>query len=976
MNTSTDHAFGLDPGLIDAVVFDLDGVLADAARPHLLVFASSVALVRALRASGVRTAVVSGSRNADEVLATAHLDGLFEVLVDGVEAGWMGLGAKPGPAKLLETAHRLGLPADRVVVVEADVSGVQAAREGGFGLVIAVDRGGEAQRLREAGADVVVADLADVLVKSSATCCPSLPRGTSKWVLVFDGYDSADERRREVLCATGNGYMVTRASAPEALVSGAGYPGTYLAGVYDQVLSHGDPRTFGHAELVNAPNWLATTFRIEDGEWFGGPGWKRLGHHQEFDTRHGILTRQLHLCDAEGRISIVTQRQFTSMADPHLAVLQFSIVAENWSGTLQVRSSIDGSVANSGVPEHRPLATRHLRTTRVASLDEGTDLLVTRTLQSGISIAVASRLRLRGPDVTAGIPETRRADDRVDRLITVEVDAGQRFELEKTVAIFTSKDVAVNECGQAALTSVRRAGDFTCLAAAHRSAWEALWSRAWLWADVDDRGSLIANLHVMHILQSVSPHMSGLDAGVTARGLHGEAYRGHVFWDELFVFSFLNYRFPELARSLLLYRYRRLGEARALAAEAGHKGAMFPWRSAMDGRDETPEWLYNVRSGRWMADNSRLQRHVGLAVGYNVWSYYQVTGDLQFMGQYGVELLVEIARFWANLAAYDAKRDRYDIRGVMGPDEFHDGPPEAPGSGLSNNAYTNVMVAWLLWRAREALDLVTAHFGGELWNKLGVDHDELSHWDEVSRRLTVPFDSSGRLAQFDDYQDLEEFDWPSYRARYGNIGRLDLLLEAEGDTTNRYKLSKQADVLMLFYLLSAEEIGALLGRLGYHFDPTTIPSTVHYYLERTSDGSTLSRVVSAWVLARTDRERSWRLALDAFASDIDDIQGGTTAEGIHLGAMAGTVDLLQRCYGGLEARDNVLRFNPRLPDALPRLRFTLNYRSQRLDVDITHTALTLRTRPSCAAPVRVAVRDEAFELGGGMTRTLALARKG
>jgi alpha,alpha-trehalase len=128
----------------------------------------------------VRTAVVSGSRNADEVLATAHLDGLFEVLVDGVEAGRMGLGAKPGPAKLLETAHRLGLPADRVVVVEADVSGVEAARDGGFGLVIAVDRGGEAQRLREAGADVVVADLADVLVKSSATCCPSLPRGTSK----------------------------------------------------------------------------------------------------------------------------------------------------------------------------------------------------------------------------------------------------------------------------------------------------------------------------------------------------------------------------------------------------------------------------------------------------------------------------------------------------------------------------------------------------------------------------------------------------------------------------------------------------------------------------------------------------------------------------------------------------------------------------------------------------------------------------
>lgn len=943
-------------------------------RRGLPVPASSVALVRALLSGGVRTAVVSGSRDADEVLAMARLDGLFEVLVDGVEADRMGLAGKPEPAQLLEAAHRLGLAADRVAVVEGTISGVQAARAGGFALVIGVDRAGQAKQLFDAGAGSVVSDLSDVTVRRTETCCPSAGRPAPSWVLVFDGYEPADEGRRETLCATGNGYMATRAAAPEALVSEAGYPGTYLAGVYNRLVSRVHGRALEHEELVNAPNWLALTFRIGDGEWFGAPSWERLGHRQELDIRHGILTRELRLRDPGNRVTLVTQRQFTSMADPHLAALQVTIVPENWSGTLQVRSSVDGAVTNSGVAEYRLLAARHLATLSASRVDDETDVLTAQTVRSGVNIALASRFRSRGTQAAA--PATARcSDDRVDRVVSLEARAGEPLVVEKTVAVFTSRDHAIAECTQAALTRTGRAPDYPFLVAAHRRAWETLWSRAWLWVDVDDRAALIANLHVFHLLQSVSPHTTELDAGVTARGLHGEAYRGHVFWDELFIFPFLNFRFPELTRSLLLYRYRRLGEARALAAACGFEGAMFPWQSGTDGREETPEYLYNVRSGRWMRDNSRLQRHVGLAIAYNVWSYYQVTNDLQFMQQHGAEMLIEVSRFWAGLAQHDATRDRYDIRGVMGPDEFHDGPPGAPGSGLSNNAYTNVMVAWLLWRTREAIDVVTGHFGGELCSRLQLDDDELSRWDDVSRKLTVPFDRAGRLAQFEGYEDLEEFDWSAYRSRVGNIGRLDLVLEAEGDSTNRYKLSKQADVLMLFYLLTAEEIEALLARLGYRFDPATIPETVHYYLERTSHGSTLSRVVSAWVLARTDRERSWQLLVDALAADIDDTQSGTTAEGIHLGAMAGTVDLLQRCYSGLAARDGVLHLNPRLPDALPRLRFVLDYHSQRIEVDITHTTVTVRARPSAAPPVRIAVRDEQFELGGDMTRTVPLERK-
>jgi trehalose/maltose hydrolase-like predicted phosphorylase len=258
-------------------------------------------------------------------------------------------------------------------------------------------------------------------------------------------------------------------------------------------------------------------------------------------------------------------------------------------------------------------------------------------------------------------------------------------------------------------------------------------------------------------------------------------------------------------------------------------------------------------------------------------------------------MLLEIARFWATIASYDHSSDRFEIRGVMGPDEYHDGYPGRDEPGLDNNAYTNITAAWVLCRALETLELLPEHRRTELTERLGLRQEEVDRWDEVSCKLRVCFHDGDIISKFEGYGDLEELDWDGLRRRHGNIRRLDRILEAVGDSPNRYKVSKQADVLMLFYLLSAEELRWLLERLGYRLEPDAIPRTVNYYLERTCHGSTLSGVVNAWVLARSDRQRSWRFFAEALASDLHDVQGGTTAEGIYLGAMAGTVDLAQRC---------------------------------------------------------------------------------
>lgn len=201
---------------------------------------------------------------------------------------------------------------------------------------------------------------------------------------------------------------------------------------------------------------------------------------------------------------------------------------------------------------------------------------------------------------------------------------------------------------------------------------------------------------------------------------------------------------------------------------------------------------------------------------YNVWQFYQATGDLAYMIDYGTEMLAEIARFWVGRATYDRDRDRYGINGVIGPDEFHCGYPDRPYDGVDNNAYTNVMAVWVILRAVDALDLMPLPNRLDLREKLGLTDRELAQWDHVSRRMFVPF-HDGVISQFEGYEELAELHWDGYRQRYGNIQHLDRILEAEDDDVNRYKASKQADALMLLYLLSSDELRELLDRLDYHF---------------------------------------------------------------------------------------------------------------------------------------------------------------
>jgi alpha,alpha-trehalase len=791
------------------------------------------------------------------------------------------------------------------------------------------------------------------------------------WILEYRDYDPRQELLREALCTVGNGRFATRGAAPEHRAeTDRHYPGTYLAGLYNRLTDPKAGREIENESLVNLPNWLYLTFNIDDGPWFSLDDVEIHHYRQALEIDRGVLVREVRFSDAEGRETSLSQRRLVHMGRPSLAALETNLRPENWSGQVTVRSGVDGNVENRNVARYRGLSGRHLEIVDHGHPERGRATLRTRTSQSRIEIVTGIRHRLWIDDAPRELESSPLFEDGlVGEDITFRLQAGSEARFEKVASIWTSRDQAISEPGLSVAADLDTAPDLAELAEEHAGVWMTLWNRFRVDTEAEADIRRITNLHIFHLVQVASPNILDLDAGIPARGLHGEAYRGHIFWDELFIFPILHVRAPEIARSFLRYRHRRLPLARRLARQAGYSGAMFPWQSGSDGREETQEVHLNPQSGRWFPDLSRRQRHINIAIAYNVLRYLCFTNDVDFLAEYGAEMLIEIARFWTSIADYDRLTDRYEIVGVMGPDEFHDRDPNWDGEGLRNNAYTNVMVAWLLKEIPRALEPLPDRQREGLWERLEVSKAEFAHWDEISRKLKVPFHDDGIISQFEGYEALEEFDWLDYQERYGNIERLDRILEAENDSVSNYKASKQADVLMLFYLLSFEELVETFNRLGVTFDEDMLARNIDYYMQRTSHGSTLSRLVHSWVLARSDRSRSIEFFKQALASDVNDIQGGTTQEGIHLGAVAGTVDLLQRGYSGMEATaDGVLRFKPNLDPELGRLDFCIYFHNRWIDVSVEGEDIRLTSEVTNRPPIQVECRGTTASLASGQTR--------
>ncbi|ASQ90222.1 beta-phosphoglucomutase [Prosthecochloris sp. GSB1] len=932
------------------------------------VFQSSVDFIRELRSRGIRTGVASSSRNCKLILELAKLEDLFETRVDGEVSIEMGLKGKPNPDIFTTAASNLGLHPHDCVVVEDAISGVQAGAGGNFGLVLGIAREIEGVRLKENGADIVVRDLGEITVDEvEAWFAEGLD--DDGWNLTYAAFDPAGEKLRETLTAVGNGYLGTRGAYEGSRACEHHYPGTYLAGVFNKLPSEVHGQTIMNNDFVNCPNWLPLEFRIRGGDFIDPFEQNILSYRQNLDIRRAVMSREIVIQDNLGRISRIASSRMASMDNPHLCALRFRFTPINYSAEVEFRSAIDGQIENRGVARYSALASDHLRHVDGGESRNGIFLHV-RTSESGYQIVTHAKTEASVSGKPAGAEKSVVDSQRYTaELFKVNLKSGEECTIDKIVAIHTSLDSDNENPVEAGELAIAASGNFAELLEKHQNAWKGIWKRADILIDGDRFSQKALRFHIYHLMGTASPHNSALDAGMPARGLNGEAYRGHIFWDEIYIMPFFTLHFPEIARALLMYRYNRLCAARDYARENGHKGAMFPWQTADGGGEETQIVHYNPQSATWGPDLSRNQRHVSIAVFYNTWKYVHDTDDTGFLQQYGAEMMFEIARFWASIAKHRPDSGKYHIEGVMGPDEFHEKLPGSSRDGLRDNAYTNIMVAWLLEKSVELAQSLDPSAMDWLVTKINLGFDEIEEWRKICSNMHIIVTEEGILEQFDGYMSLRELDWEAYRKKYGNIHRMDRILKAEGDTPDNYKVAKQADVLMTFYALSPVEVQQVLERNGHPVDDPIrmIRENYSYYEPRTSHGSTLSKVVHAIISSylHDGHETAWKWFEESLKSDLKDTQGGTTQEGIHCGVMGGTIDVTVRYFAGISFDGNLLNIHPNLPEHWRSLELKTLFRRSLYGVSISRDTITveLLESPNEKETVRIAGREKTVAKG-------------
>jgi beta-phosphoglucomutase family hydrolase len=911
-------------------------------RDGVKLYDSTVELIHDLKKEGIRIGVASSSKNCKTVLEAAGLLELFETRVDGVVSVELGLQGKPEPDIFTTACDNLAVEYAASVVVEDAVSGVQAGRKGNFGLVLGVAREENSHELLVNGADIAVDDITELGGIEGIDRWFENGLEQDRWSIVYHDYDPEKEKSREALLTVGNGYFGTRGAMEETSAGKVNYPGTYMAGMFNRRISEVAGRDIENEDFVNCPNWLPVSFRIGEGAWMDPNRFRVVQIQRRLSFRDGLLFREMIVEDEGWRQTKITSYRVASMEDQHVAVLQYTVQPLNYAGRISIRAGLDGDLINDGVARYRQLDQYHLE-----PVEEGGDgqvqYLLVKTNQSGVEIGLACRMRILIDLAEQEVGMTHHTSrGKVASELVAELAEGQALTVEKLVSIYTSRESGEGMTLLQAREKLDQLDSFRQVHAGSAAVWNEIWKEADIRVEGDRFAQKLLRMHAYHLMVTASEHNKKLDAGIPARGLHGEAYRGHIFWDELYILNFYALHFPDIVKSVLMYRYRRIGEARKYAKEYGYEGAMYPWQSGSDGREETQIVHLNPVSGEWGDDNSSLQRHVSLAIAYNIWNYYWITMDDTFMAAEGGEMLLEICRFWASKAIWNEETEKYSIPKVMGPDEFHEHLPGADEGGLKDNAYTNLMVAWLFGKVTAYLESVSGEKMGPILKKINLSREEIDRWKDIKSRLTLHISEEGIIAQFDGYFGLQELDWDHYREKYGNIHRMDRILKAEGKSPDDYKVAKQADTLMAWYNLGTDEVASLLSGLGYEADRATLRPNFNYYIQRTSHGSTLSRIVHALLAKELGlSDLAWEFYMEALSSDYVDIQGGTTAEGIHAGVMGSTLLFVIQSLAGIQFRDEVLSVNPALPAGWEKISFNFAFRKKYYTFDVFREKMTI-----------------------------------
>ncbi len=842
-------------------------------------------LLDQLDVAGIPYAIASASKNAADVVNRLGITHRLAALADGNSVAQQ----KPAPHLFRFAAARLGIMPHHCLVVEDAEAGIEAALAAGMAALAlgpAERFGGLLQQPqvihREHLQQVTVAEL-ETAVQPNPT-----------WVITQTAWQPTQQHHMETIFTTGNGYFASRGSLEE------GFPGdvslTFAHGIYDDM-------PIVRTELVNLPNWLDLEMQV-NGFPFRLDKGQLLHFYRQLDMRQGVLRRALRWQSPDGAVLDITFERFASYAQEQVGAIRVLVTAVSHPVSLTLHTGINGHVANENL--------LHWQLGEQGVTEDGTIWLQSHTKHTHIELVTAARV-----ETAVSTPTCQQCPGHPRYTLTHHLQPGQTLLLDKLTSYTSSRDPGTTDSPLARAHRALQNQSYHHLKQTHIAAWGNVWDDCDVVIEGDNEAQLAVRFSLFQLLVAAPQHDERVSIG--AKTLSGFGYRGHVFWDtEIFVLPFFSYTRPTLARNMLMYRYHTLPGARRKAQGNGFLGAQYAWESAETGDEVTPTWVPDF-SGTglvriWTGD---IEIHITADIVYALWQHWQITGDNAFMHDYGAEIILDSARFWASRAEHEQTENgyRYALRDVIGPDEYHD--------HVDNNAYTNRMAQWHLQTALTILDWLTTHYpqkADDLTRQLNLTPNQLARWQDVADHLILNHNpETGLMLQFDDFFQRKPVEWDVFAARTKSMQFLLGIEEA-----NASQVIKQADVIMLLCLLR-DQYDTKTWQINWD---TYMPLTDHSY------GSSLGPSFHAWAACEMNRpDEAYEHFMLAARADLRDIRGNA-GEGIHAASAGGLWQAIAFGFAGLRLTPDGYTINPRLPAHWRRVMFKFYRHGKRQVIDI------------------------------------------
>ncbi|MEH2374602.1 beta-phosphoglucomutase [Nostoc sp.] len=716
------------------------------------------------------------------------------------------------------------------------------------------------------------------------------------WILIETQFDPEQLHSKETVFTIGNGYLGTRGSFEEGYPQAS--PATFIHGVYDDV-------PVVYTELVNCPDWLPLVV-IVNGDRFRLDQGEILRYDRQLDLRYGLISRSLRWRSPSGNTIDISFERFASLADPHVLALRCHLTPVDFDGLIELQASINGYPENQGF--------NHWEGLDQGKTDQGI-WLERRTRNSRIELGMAAKVTISGIEASL---QVNTAPGYPTLSTTFFAKAQQTVTVEKLVTVFTSREIETPV--PAAQEKLAHLPDYATLLKANEQAWSEVWQQSDILIEGDSTAAFAVRYNLFQLLIAAPQHDD--QVSIPAKTLSGFGYRGHVFWDtEIFMQPLFLFTQPAIARNLLSYRWHTLDGARRKAAHYGYKGAMFAWESAVTGDEVTPRWaigsdFYGEDVRIWCRDH---EIHINADIPYAIWNYWQATGDDEWMQKRGAEIILDAAIFWGSRVEFNPEREKYEIRGVIGADEYHE--------FVHNNAFTNRMAQWHLEKAIAVYDWLSENFPervSELEEKLKLTSDERSHWQDIIAKMLFFYEPLTELIeQFEGFFQLEDINLADYEPRDRSMQPI-LGMEK----TNKSQVLKQPDVLMLLYLMRESA--------DFPYNEKALQTSWDYYAPRTdiTYGSSLGPAVHAILASDLGKStEAYELFMRALMVDLEDNRGNTS-DGIHGASAGGIWQAVIFGFGGIQLTENSPVANPHLPPGWTRLKFKLHWQGKWHDFDL------------------------------------------